>query len=187
MSIKLECEDLEPLKIKCTTAICDRDLHCFLPTRKVIQKGGGGPCRKCKSDLVDFSRTARRQLEDVEYTFAMLQRETIRAKFWRKPIDSILLEKARMRGISGIKGDALAILAKKVGPKSKGTPWDSRGTPYDGDMIFLGQHATATCCRRCIQEWHGIPDDRELTVEEIKYFVDLIVQYIQRRLPNLWN
>ena len=55
MSITLETEDLEPLKIKCITALCDRDLHCFLRTRKAAQKAGGGPCRKCGKELVDFA------------------------------------------------------------------------------------------------------------------------------------
>jgi hypothetical protein len=185
MSIKLETEDLEPLKIKCITALCDRDLHCFLRTRKVAQKTGGGPCRKCKKNIVDFARIAARNIADTDYTFDRLQKETIRAKFWRKPIAADLIAKARATGRAGLRAEAAHILTKVVGPKPKGTPWDSQGTKFDGNVLFFAQHATACCCRRCAQEWHGIPDDRALTPTELNYMVELVMRYVERRISDL--
>lgn len=185
MSITLETEDLEQLKIRCVTALCDRDLHCFLPRLKADQKAGGGPCRKCKKSHVDFARTAKRDPKDLDYTFSSLKAETIRAKFWRKPISADVLGEARNAGLLNLQVQAQEILTRVVGSKPKGNRWDSYGTPFDGNILFLAQHATACCCRRCVQEWHGIPDDRVLTVAELDYLVHLVMGYVKLRVPIL--
>ncbi|MGW1887105.1 DUF4186 family protein [Streptomyces sp. NPDC001970] len=39
---------------------------------------------------------------------------------------------------------------------------DGRQTPYRGHPEFDAQHATATCCRTCLERWHGIPAGRAL-------------------------
>jgi len=39
--------------------------------------------------------------------------------------------------------------------------------------VFIAQHATATCCRRCLARWHGIPAGRTLTDDEITWIVDV--------------
>lgn len=49
-----------------------------------------------------------------------------------------------------------------------------RGAPK-GHPVFFAQHATATCCRGCLEKRHGIPKDRELTASEQQYVVDIIV------------
>jgi hypothetical protein len=185
MSIELQSEDLEHLKIKCTTTLCNQDLHCFLRTRKEAQKAGGGPCRNCKIDPVDWARVALRNLSDIEYTIDMLQKETIRTKFWRKPIGSDLIANARKLGRSGLRIEVRRILNRTIASKPKGTPWDSRQTPFEGNVIYFAQHATATCCRRCAQEWHGIPNDRALAPPELDYLVELVMQYLERRAPDL--
>ena len=55
---------------------------------------------------------------------------------------------------------------------------DGRQTPWRGHPVFTAQHATATCCRSCIAKWHGIPQGRELTDEEISRLTDLVMAWI---------
>ncbi|MBW1692224.1 MAG: DUF4186 family protein [Deltaproteobacteria bacterium] len=57
---------------------------------------------------------------------------------------------------------------------------DGKQTPMKGHPVFVAQHATATCCKKCIRKWHGIEIDRKLTGEEIGFLVDLIIGWIQR-------
>ena len=114
-----------------------------------------------------------------------MNKETIRAKFWRKPIGDELIAKARATGRSGLRDEARHILTRVLGPQPKGTPWDSQGTKFDGTVLYFAQHATACCCRRCAQEWHGIPDDRPLKPSELDYMVELAMRYVDRRLPDL--
>ena len=54
-------------------------------------------------------------------------------------------------------------------------PWnDGKQTPRRNHPVFIAQHATATCCRGCLQKWHQIPKGRALTLEEQQYIVNVI-------------
>ena len=69
---------------------------------------------------------------------------------------------------------------------------DGKQTPYKGHPVFIAQHATATCCRKCLAKWHylGMEDEilstankmRKLETYEINYIVDLIMEYIEREV-----
>jgi hypothetical protein len=63
--------------------------------------------------------------------------------------------------------------------------FSSRATPKSGNMLYYGQHATGTCCRVCAAEWYGVPMNRELTESEIQYFTQLLIRYVQYRIPDL--
>ena len=54
-----------------------------------------------------------------------------------------------------------------------------------GNPIHYAQHATASCCRKCMEYWHGIPQTQTLTDEQIEYFVELAMMYLKDRLPDL--
>ena len=59
---------------------------------------------------------------------------------------------------------------------------DGKQTPYRGHPVFVAQHATATCCRSCLERWHGIPKGRELSTDEQAYAVDVICRWIETDL-----
>ena len=59
---------------------------------------------------------------------------------------------------------------------------DGKQTPMKGHPVFIAQHATATCCRKCLYKWHQIDKDRELTNNEINYIVSIIVNWIIREM-----
>jgi hypothetical protein len=59
---------------------------------------------------------------------------------------------------------------------------DGKQTPMRGHPVFIAQHATATCCRGCIQKWHGIEKGRALNVEEVDFVVSLIMGWIGEQL-----
>jgi hypothetical protein len=50
--------------------------------------------------------------------------------------------------------------------------------------VFVAQHATATCCRTCLERWHEIPKGRELSKDEQTYVVDVICRWIERELGS---
>jgi len=60
---------------------------------------------------------------------------------------------------------------------------DGRQTPMRGHPVFPAQHATATCCRGCLEKWHRIGQGRELTDPEIAH----ILQVIERWLLEHWQ
>jgi hypothetical protein len=53
-----------------------------------------------------------------------------------------------------------------------------------GHPVFIAQHATATCCRGCIQKWHGIEKARSLNDKEVDYIVALIMEWIEKQLDE---
>jgi hypothetical protein len=44
--------------------------------------------------------------------------------------------------------------------------------------VFIAQHATATCCRGCLQKWHQIPKGRALSDREVQYIVAVIERWL---------
>ena len=62
-------------------------------------------------------------------------------------------------------------------PLNDGKQTPMRGAPK-GHPVFIAQHATATCCRACLEKWHGIAKGHELSAEEQRYVVDIIIKWI---------
>jgi len=181
----LEKLTLAPLKITCTSSDCDSNLHCFRATRKMKAAKQVGACRTCGAKLVDWSRVHRMDLSDVSYTFEALKFELIRHHFWHVEIDEKAVLSARRSGVSGLEERVHRRIRSSVG--SADNPFDGRQTPMEGsgNPIHYAQHATATCCRKCMEYWHGIPQGDDLAEEEIEYFAELVMMYLKERLPNL--
>jgi hypothetical protein len=59
---------------------------------------------------------------------------------------------------------------------------DGKQTPMKGHPVFIAQHGTATCCRKCIQKWHGIGKGRALNSQETDFIVALIMGWIERQV-----
>jgi hypothetical protein len=61
---------------------------------------------------------------------------------------------------------------------SKTVEHDTKQTPYHGHPVFIAQHATATCCRKCLFKWHRIPFYRDLTDAEVRLCTGMILRWI---------
>ncbi len=61
---------------------------------------------------------------------------------------------------------------------------DGKQTPMRGHPVFLAQHATATCCRGCLEKWHNIPKGTPLTETQQQYVVDVVMQWIKRQMQQ---
>jgi hypothetical protein len=61
---------------------------------------------------------------------------------------------------------------------------DGRQTPWRGHPVFVAQHATATCCRGCLEKWHGIPRGRELDADEQAHVVLTIERWLKRETKD---
>lgn len=180
-------EGLKPLNIKCTSSACADGLHCFLLTKKMKQTGPNGRCRTCGVELVDWARVFRKDLRDANYTLESLKYELIRHHFWHIPISVYAENYARRKGKLQLKEAARKQIEHAVGKIAhpREGQQTARETNPHANAVHYAQHATASCCRRCVEEWHGIPRDRELTTEEINYLTELAMLYIASRLPDL--
>ena len=113
----------------------------------------------------------------IEKTMERLSYSTFRSKFVLSDKDRAY---ARSKGKTTSDRHACELLRSRVGAANPVK--DGKQTPWRGHPVFTAQHATATCCRGCIEKWHHIPRGRELTDEEIRRLADLIMVWIERDL-----
>jgi hypothetical protein len=133
--------------------------------------------------LVDFPRVQKRNVKDLEYTFRSLKYELIRHHFWHLEIDRRAVNYARRKGRIALHIAAEHRIRKSVGPAE---PFrDGTQTGKSGNPLFYAQHATATCCRKCMEYWHGVEQKRPLAEEEIVYFTAMVNMFIDERFPSL--
>ncbi len=191
-SLKDKVKSLES-KVTCRSTDCKNNLHCFLQASSKKSTDKFGECRECGAGLVDWERVHKRDLGDVKHTFEALKREKIRHHFWHIDInqDQGAVNHALNKGRIDLRKAASHRLRKYVGEvhemsDGKKRPYrDGQQTPYSGNSIYYAQHATASCCRKCIEYWHNIPQGRDLTEDEIVYLTDLVMLYIEEKLPQL--
>ncbi|MFF3504026.1 DUF4186 domain-containing protein [Streptomyces sp. NPDC003247] len=113
-----------------------------------------------------------RRLDDIA-------RHPFRARFRLRGRDRATAEQ---HGPATLRWHAYDLIARRLAPAEPRK--DGRQTPYRGHPVFVAQHATATCCRRCLERWHGIPAGRELSRSEHTYVVRVICRWIERELAD---
>ena len=106
-----------------------------------------------------------------------------RSRFQLKEADKAYIQE---KGIEKIRIHAAQIIRQRLAdaqPKNDGKQTPMRGAPK-GHPVFIGQHATGTCCRGCLEKWHGIPKGRPLSEEEQQRIVDVLMQWIRRQMKG---
>jgi len=61
---------------------------------------------------------------------------------------------------------------------------DGKQTPMRGHPVFIAQHATASCCRACLEKWHKVRKGSEITSEQTLFIVSLIVAWIKAEMEQ---
>lgn len=85
------------------------------------------------------------------------------------------------KGIETIKKHAYNFINKRLMPANPAN--DGKQTPMrQVHPIFIAQHATATCCRGCLEKWHNIPKGKELNNKEVDYIVNLLIKWINKEV-----
>jgi hypothetical protein len=104
-------------------------------------------------------------------------RQPFRARFALRGRERAIVQ---LRGMRAVRGHAEELFARRVAPVAPHK--DGSQTPYRGHPVFVAQHATATCCRTCLERWHEIPKGRDLEPHEQAYAVAVICRWIEREL-----
>jgi hypothetical protein len=110
----------------------------------------------------------------IAQALASLKSSKFRSKFKLTEKDRQYI---RDKGINTIRQHAIDFISARIAPQFPKN--DGKQTPMKGHPVFIGQHATATCCRGCIQKWHRIKKEKELTDQEIQSLVELIMRWIE--------
>lgn len=114
-----------------------------------------------------------RNLDDL---FAALARSRFRRRFALGEREADYL---RRKGLATVLDHGRDFIAKRLAPAEPAN--DGRQTPWRNHPVFVAQHATATCCRKCLSRWHGIPADRALTEAEQTHVLAVIERWLRAR------
>ena len=109
----------------------------------------------------------------VDEAFARLERSSFRRKFRLQGRELAYLQ---MWGLPHVMKQAAEILRARVAPAS--IPNDGRQTPWRNHPVFVAQHATATCCRGCLEKVHEIPRRRELSPDELGHVLAVLERWL---------
>ena len=86
------------------------------------------------------------------------------------------------KGIDIIQSHAKDFVSKRIAPAVISN--DGKQTPMKGHPVFIAQHATATCCRKCINKWHKFEMNVQLNDTQQEYIVNLIMQWIKKQIKQ---
>ena len=117
--------------------------------------------------------------EKIKNILDRLSKSKFRSSFHLKDKDILYIEN---KGIDKIREHAYDFVTKRLADTSNVT--DGKQTPMKGHPVFIAQHATGTCCRRCLEKWHHISKNKNMTDDDIKYIVDIIMSWIEKEYNN---
>lgn len=113
-------------------------------------------------------------MRDLDDLFRALARSAFRARFRLGPADRAYLA---AKGLPTVLVHARDFVDRRLAPADPAR--DGKQTPFRGHPAFVAQHATATCCRGCLEKWHGIPRGRALTEAERTHVVAAIERWLR--------
>ena len=134
--------------------------------KMIVYKGSIQPSMVCETPAVYEGNLWKR-----------LSQSKFRSSFSLKANDRSYVSK---KGMEKVREHACDFIRKRLAPAE--IPNDGKQTPMRGHPVFVAQHATATCCRGCLEKWHRIPKGRELTEAEQEYVVNVIMEWIGREI-----
>lgn len=142
-----------------------------------VTKADEGNAKVAKADEASEGEVSSVMFSDVASLFLRLSQSRFRSSFYLNQKDrAIIVDK----GMATIREHARQIIARRLAPAF--IPNDGRQTPmrHGTSPVFIAQHATACCCRGCLEKWHHIPKGRALTADEQAYVVEVIMRWIEK-------
>ena len=117
---------------------------------------------------------------DFDKLAARLASSPFRSSFH---LDARSMRYVEEKGMDTIRIHARELITRRLAPAD--IPNDGRQTPMKGHPVFIAQHATATCCRGCLEKWHGIAKGRPLSNDEVCYVTDVVMFFIASEMERI--
>ena len=118
-------------------------------------------------------------MQTIEQALQKLEKSRFRSSFYLTDKDR---EYIRRKGMDTIRDHARRFVLERLAPAQ--IPNDGRQTPMHGHPVFIAQHATACCCRKCLYKWYRVPVGRGLTPIQQKKIVNLLMAWIQKQVDE---
>ena len=116
-------------------------------------------------------------MQTISEALWKLQKSSFRSRFHLNEEDR---EYIRAKGKDVIERHARDFVKEKLAPADPAN--DGKQTPMKGHPVFKAMHATACCCRGCLNKWYHVPMHQELTKEQQEKIVHLLIAWIDDQL-----
>jgi hypothetical protein len=110
---------------------------------------------------------------DLRAVFESLSQSAFRRRFRLGPTERGYLNQ---KGLDTVISHGDRFVEERLAPANP--PNDGKHTPMRNHPIFVAQHATGTCCRGCLEEWHRIPKGNALTFDEKAYILAVLRHWL---------
>lgn len=110
---------------------------------------------------------------DLDAAFHKLAASAFRRKFRLQGRELAYLQ---TWGLPHVMKQGRELLATRLAPAQPAN--DGRQTPWRNHPIFVAQHATATCCRGCLEKTHGIAKGAALTEDQMHYVMRVLERWL---------
>ena len=115
-------------------------------------------------------------MQTKEQAFEKLARSEFRSRFHLGEKERKYVEEKGMDVIERHARDFVKMKLADAEPTN-----DGKQTPMSGHPVFKAMHATACCCRGCLNKWYHVPKGRELTESEQERIVNLLMAWLERK------
>ena len=112
-------------------------------------------------------------MRDIDEVFAALSRSRFHRGFG---LSAKQAEYLKLKGLPTILEHAREFVTTRLADAEPAN--EGRQTPMKNHPVFIAQHATGTCCRKCLQKWHHIKARKPLTKEQVEYIVSVIHRWL---------
>ena len=118
-------------------------------------------------------------MQSITEALVKLDHSKFRSSFRMTQKEKQYLEE---KGMPLIKEHAYDFVRKKLAPADPVN--DGKQTPMHGHPVFKAMHATACCCRGCLNKWYKVPLHKELSGEQQEKIVNLLMAWIEKQISS---
>ena len=121
-------------------------------------------------------------MQTIEQALEKLANSKFRSSFKLTRKEVLYIEE---KGIDVIRMHAADFVRNRLAPANPIN--DGKQTPMHGHPVFKAMHATACCCRGCMLKWYKVSPNRELTDDEQRRIVNLLIAWIEKNRRNIYG
>lgn len=118
-------------------------------------------------------------MQTIEQAIEKLSKSAFRQKFQLKEKDFSYIERV---GLEVIQQHAKDFVRLRLAPAFPDN--DGKQTPMKGHPVFIAQHATACCCRKCLWKWYGVKIGYPLSDVQQEKIVNLLMAWIKKQVKH---
>ena len=121
----------------------------------------------------------RHFMQTIDEALNKLKKSKFRSKFHLSDKDKKYIDD---KGLEVIRRHAEDFIAQRLAPDN--IPNDGKQTPMRGHPVFIAQHACACCCRGCLEKWYRVRPGVQLTEDQQRRLVNLLMTWIAREMER---